>query len=366
MVQLKIMPILIIFFALLTLQKQFEERHLKPSFSFRSMKRLEHFKQAEAKISPKEKYLLRLWESMLTGNSRLIRSEMSQRYELLNLKHLFTPSGLHLSAILKPLFFIIRGRKIQIFILTCFLVCLLFGQHPALTRVTVIQLLRYQFSAAISFVLAFGLELLTLAFQTSWLSFVFSFLFLGFIYAEKRYLFLWFFLGQCLVAFFVMSPISPLSLILSPVINIIFCLIMPVLFLMSFPLWDWQIKVGISCLDFADNAVKNSMVLMSKFPCGVIHLGIIFLFIFIIFKRKKMLALSLILLSSPLNEFYGQKFSIPCKEYVPQSFLIKRKSEINFIREDWQDAKCKRWIEAGRWLEKCSPLERRSTRKKIS
>jgi hypothetical protein len=198
--------------------------------------RLERFSKVKNQYDIKDQELLELWESMLTGRVAPVSKWMKDRYKNLGLSHLFTPSGFHLSAILSPLFKIFQNTKFH-FITLCLITFGLFfipGQG-ALKRMSLIKLNQKIYGSKLGFVIALVLDTLFGTFQSGALSFTYSFLFLGIIYSglEGIGLIFWFFLAQIILAYFQGTDISPLLLVLSPVLNLGFGVAMPLLFILA-------------------------------------------------------------------------------------------------------------------------------------
>ena len=110
---------------LMLTQKSEETLHLQSFFRPQRSLKFQHFSKARAQLSARDQDLLELWESMLTGNTRPLNKIMKEDFARLGLRHLFTPSGLHLGALLYPTMKIIRGRSSQIILLSILGLCLI-------------------------------------------------------------------------------------------------------------------------------------------------------------------------------------------------------------------------------------------------
>lgn len=203
--------------------KTHELRQFRPYFKAEPTIKLDSFGRAKTLVSKEELDLLELWESMLTGRTAPVARWIKDKYKSLGLNHLFTPSGFHLSAVLLPLMKLIKSERWQVVILFILAagVFSLSGQG-ALKRMALIKLQQRWFDQKSGFLVAMLMDMLFGSFFNSPLSFTYSFLFLGLIYSGNSWLFLWFFFAQALIAYFQGELISPLILIFSPLLNLIF------------------------------------------------------------------------------------------------------------------------------------------------
>lgn len=360
---------------LLLILKTHERRSLSPYFKAEPSIRLSHF--ADAKLrTPKDKiHLLELWESMLTGRVAPLDRWLRVEYKTLALAHVFTPSGFHLSALLWPLLLLFRKKKQKITLLSLIGAGLSFvpGQS-ALKRMTSIKLSQQFFGPKAGFLLALFLDILFGSFTDSPLGFTYSFLFLGIIYSGARgaTLFIWFFLAQLLIAFIQGSMVSPLLLITSPIVNSLLALVLPVLFILSWPLAGWQLSVGLFLLEQTQTVISFFYSIVMKFPLLDANVGLLLFFIFVSMKHGREAVLVCLLLSADLNH---ENTKIPVNgsyEWQAKEKVIKV-SEGKIYRED---GICKRELVKGVWFETCSPRktrraagksgEARSSRKRVS
>ncbi len=214
-----LLSILIISLTLLCLLKSHELKALKPYFRADSVPKLKSFQDARSKVPKKNLDYLKLWESILTGRSAPLSRMIKDRYKVLGLNHLFTPSGFHLSAILFPFMKLVNPRH-QLWILLFTGIALFFTSGLiALKRMVVIKIHQKALGLHLGFLLSLGVDILVGSFQTNTLSFTYSFLFLGIIYSGLQGigLIVWFFIGQVLIAYFQNSDVSVLVLFLSPI-----------------------------------------------------------------------------------------------------------------------------------------------------
>lgn len=357
--------IILISFLLLTVLKQDEDRQLSPFYRAARVYKLKVFEEVKRNRSNEEVELLELWESMLSGRSAPVSRWIKDQYRELGLNHLFTPSGFHLSAALWPFFKMITQKKGQILILLLvgLAVFSLEGQG-ALKRMVLIKCHQKLLGQKTGFIVALLLDVLWGSFADSPLSFAYSFLFLGLIYSGPKLLFLWFFFAQALIAFFNGSHLSPLMLLLSPLLNLAFAFAMPLLLVLAIPLWSWQADIGILILTALQGLVKVSATLNTFVPAWEIHLGVLLCFGLFYYSHKKALALALLLISNGLNLDRERTPGYPRYDFTPSGEV----SKIIQMEKDtviyFKDGRCNRRLIRGMWWEKCSP-RRKSTRKKL-
>ncbi len=350
------LPIVLLCFAFMAVMKEADKNHLMSYFHQESPPKLRHFEHHKPNLPEKDKELLELWESMLTGRSAPVARWIKKEYKGLGLNHVFTPSGFHLSAVLLPFNYIFSNTKFHWLILMVFgfLAFSLKGQS-ALKRVVLIKLSQKKFGQGLGFFLALMADILMGSLNESPLSFCYSLLFLGVIYSGARFLFLWFFVGQCLIAFFSGDQISPLILILSPLLNLGFSLAMPILLLLAYPLWGWQLNLGLLVLSGLESSVHASALLTGHFPFIQIHLGTLCLFFLIYTKKRKALYILLFVLSNSLNPESSKIPAFGVKDFRPQGHIVKIINSVEYDTIYWSDGKCRRDLISGFWWEKCSP-----------
>lgn len=352
---------------MLSVLKQRELASLTPFFKPERSIRLSHFDEARKGLDKNDLTLLKLWESMLTGRISPVNKSMREQYKELGLNHLFTPSGFHLSAVLSPLNRLIKNHRAHLLLL--FLIglslCFVPGQG-ALKRMVRIKFFQKNMGQKFGFILALVLDVLWGSFQDGALSFTYSLLFLGIIYSGLRGLSLivWFFLAQMMLAMFQGVAISPLLLLFSPVINLCFGLSMPVLFILAYPLWHWQLHSGLFILRFLHQLVDWSTPAIASFPLWEISIFTLVLAYLFVSKKFRIFSLGLLLLSSGLNPDFQNEPKLGTYEFVPQGELKKIVSKEIEDRLYFSDGTCTRKLVRGFWWEKCSP-RRKSTGKKL-
>ena len=358
-----IISIILISLSLLLILKTHEKRALSPFFKSESSLRLGQFEAAKKTAHSQDLPLIELWESMLTGRVAPLDKWLRHEYKTLALAHVFTPSGFHLSALLWPLllFFRKKSQKLWIFALIGCALSFLPGQS-ALKRMTMIKFQQQVFGLKSGFIIALFLDVLWGSFSSSPLGFTYSFLFLGIIYSGAKgfTLFVWFFCAQMMIAFIQGTLLSPLLLFLSPLINSILALFLPILFLLAWPLADWQLNAGIVILKFMQHLVSWSYGLVISFPMMEMNVWMLVCFVFLLCRKWRFTVLASILLTADLNTEHTKIKISGTYEWQAKGKIIKVVGE-KIYRED---GICRKDLVKGVWFENCSP-RRRSRNKKL-
>lgn len=355
--------ILIVSCSLLTSLKVDERAQLAPFYRAQKTLKLHRFTEAKKLAVGREYDLLELWESILTGRSAPVSKWIKSQYKSLGLNHLFTPSGFHLSATLLPFMKICRNSTSQIWLLiiTGIAIFTLPGLG-ALKRMVLVKLGQKLTNQKLGFICALMLDVLFGSFMNSPLGFCYSFLFLGIIYSGRSYLFVWFFFGQCLIAYFNGNEISPLILLFSPLLNLAFGMSLPLLFLLAIPLWSWQVFIGIRLLGMLQALVEFSARMCSIVPSLEIHSVTLLCFVLIYFGKRRLLISTIFFISFSLNQDFQKNPSFGPYEFVPQGTVLRVTEKENEEVIFYSDGKCKRELVRGVWWEKCTPKKKRSRR----
>lgn len=311
-----------------------------------------------AKVVEKDKIeALGIWESLLFGKSKHIKKETSEVYRKLGLLHLFTPSGFHLSAILFPLFWVLRSKKKKI--ITLLALAISFSFLPglgALKRMLMIKIQQNFWGQKIGFILGSVIDILFGSFQSSPLSFSYSFLFLSFIYGGRKGvgLVIWFFLGQLLISYFQGGTVSPLLILLSPIMNFAFTLLLPILLICSFPLVPLQLDAGIFLTSIVHKLISSFYEIVVIFPSieitGMVLLGLAF-FMTKFFKTSLII---LILLSANLNSDYERSPQWSSNEFSSKGKITKRIYSKDNVVIYFEEGSCRLKLVRGFWWENCS------------
>lgn len=363
-----LLSILIISLVLLGILKSHELKSLSPYFKADPVIKLKSFSEARSRVAKEDLEHLKLWESMITGRSAPLSRLLKEKYKLLGLNHLFTPSGFHLSAVLFPFLKMIKTKYHLIVLLILGAGLFFMPGLTALKRMLTIKTHQEVFGMHTGFCLALVADMLFGSFQQGALSFTYSFLFIGIIYSGLKgfSLIIWFFIAQIILAYSQNADISPLILLASPVLNLCFGILMPLLFVLAFPLWNWQLFTGIQLIKGLQYLVSFFSHLSLQLPLIEIHFMIVLTVGFLVFRKYQLALISFILISGSLNLDRESIPSMPSKEFVPRGEVVE-----TFYREKdvvvyFRDGKCRMKLVQGFWFENCSPVRRSSRRKKIS
>lgn len=335
------------------------QRSLRPHFRAERVIKLKSFEAAREKISKEELEILKLWESILTGRSAPLSKMIKEHYQSLGLNHIFTPSGFHLSAVLFPFMKILPKVSYQFyFLLAVGLAVSFLPGLLALKRMVIIKSTQKLLGMKTGFIGGLILDMLFGSFQSGALSFTYSLLFLSIIYSGAKGigLILWFFIGQLIVAYYQGNDISPLILVFSPLINLAFTFAMPLLFLLAFPLWDWQLRIGIYILGGIQKFVIGFSDLSSSLPLIEVHAFLLLLVFFVVIRRFKIILFGILVFSNSLNSDHARFPSMPSKEFVPAGKVLETIYREKDVVVKFQDGKCRMKLVQGIWWENCSPI----------
>lgn len=354
---------ILISLTLLCLVKAHNLKSLQPYFKSSPVLKLKNFEDARKLVSKKDLEYLKLWESILTGRAAPLPKLMKERYSKLGLNHIFTPSGFHLSAVLFPFMKLIKVAHYQlIFLMLIGSALLTLPGFMALKRMVLIKSNQKIFGMKSGFIAGLMLDMLFGSFSTGVLSFSYSFLFLSIVYSGLRGvgLIIWFFIAQMILAYFQNADISPLILLFSPIVNLSFTILMPLLFLLAIPLWNWQLHCGIFLLKALQFLVDVFSSISTSWVLIEMNFLILFMIVLLIMRKWKLLLLALLLNSNSLNPDHARNPGLPTKEFAPQGELVKTIYREKDVLVYFRDGKCKLRLVRGLWWENCSPLRRSS------
>jgi hypothetical protein len=330
--------------------------------------KLRHFESAKSLVPKEDLQILKLWESILTGRSAPLSKMIKERYRLLGLTHLFTPSGFHLSALLFPFMKFLNKpiHRLSLFLTLGLGLFFLPGLH-SLKRMLIVKTHQNLFGMKLGFSFAMLIDIFLGSFQQNPLSFSYSFLFLGIIYSGLKGvgIIVWFYFAQIILALFQGNDISPFLIIFSPLLNFGFSLALPLLLLLSFPLWEWQLQTGIIILKVLQKSVDALCVLCLQTPRFEVHIVTLLIIGCLLTRKWKAICIISILLSNSLNLDREKQPGLPANEYVPQGNIIQRIYEERQVKVIFSDGRCKLKLVRGFWWENCSPLKRRSNKRFI-
>jgi len=189
----------------------------------------------------------------LFGHKNLLLPTIKKSYQMLNLIHLFSPSGLHLSSALflfLPFSWMGKKSKQIATLMKLFLLILLFfiPKFYALKRMAFLkigQILNIKFNLNLEplyiFFLVFIIDLTFGTFKYSPVGFLISFLFIGLLiinnHRAKIVMIFYLIFAQMICSTFLKQPFYPLSIFFSLFLTSVFVVIFPVviaLFILSF------------------------------------------------------------------------------------------------------------------------------------
>lgn len=173
-----------------------------------------------------------LSQALITGQSKLIPKTMYIKLKRLNLLHLFTLSGIHLTTLLTFLgFFIKRRWLILVFGCSFFWI----DSYFALKRMLLLRILSIKLSNLQSFWIVFGLDFLFGTYRLSPFSFIFSFSCLGILITSqsqsKLAVAIEIMLMQFFLGYWISQSIYPLSFLANYIVIPIFNLTFPLFYL---------------------------------------------------------------------------------------------------------------------------------------
>ncbi len=222
---------------------KFEKRSFISQFVQKKKQELKPFFENDALIDLCSLYLI--------GLPRRIPADIKTAHTILGMNHLFTPSGLHLTAVFSSLgvfFLLFRKRKRPIKICTEITLCLILFVLPgfsALKRMGLIRLIYLGLSRLVgiteystAFGIAMILDLCFGSFTSSPLSFSYSFLFLGALLSMRDRGWIGMMLGlmgaMVIVNFFQGSLLYPTGSIANFLLTPLFSLLFPPMTLLYF------------------------------------------------------------------------------------------------------------------------------------
>ncbi len=282
----------------------------------------------------------RMWIALITGERKILHKEERELFLRLGITHIFTPSGMHLTTLTV---FMTKGRIFKTLSLLLASLMGFVGLFPAMTRVLYLKGTTRSFT---SFCIVLLLEGIFFSWQRNDLSWICSWLFLGFCYfSPASHRALWFSLGQMLLCHIFFQEWSIIGMLLNLVIMLLLQIIFPALVFLSLlpvvsqnvPLWVLDnLFLGLSQVDKIHNHI-------TLFIPHVGHLTFLVCWIMMEGRRRNfVLPILLLFLSSPLNQ---QK-----KSTFTQSKWEAIKGDHVRCKLDWKNQ---------RWEEQCRLLKGR-------
>jgi hypothetical protein len=281
----------------------------------------------------------RMWNALVTGERKILREQENELYLRLGITHIFTPSGMHLTTLT---LFMSKGRVFKI--LSALLASLLgaISLFPAMGRVLWLKIIPCSFAP---FCIIMLLEGILFSWQHHNLSWICSWLFLGFCYfSPSSHRALWFSLGQMLLCHIFFQQWSLLGILMNVLMVTLLQIIFPVVLTLSLLPKLPQEQV-ISLLDHLYQflvLIDSIHRYLSSFIPHLGHLLLLLLWILLV-GRARLLVLPVLLLtlSAPLNQQKRSAYSQGKWEGVA--------SEKVKCRFKWRNQ---------RWEEGCRPQKR--------
>ncbi len=317
----------------------------------------------------------------LTGYGPRISKEIAKAHKITGTKHLFTPSGIHYSALLSILllttFLFKKNQSYLKRIVSIIIPCCIFllPSFYSLKRVALFHLLfliflkiKIKLSLHHCFIMTFLIDLIFGNYQNSPLSFAYSFLFWGAIISQsakaKYHIILALFSARIISCFFLTQTIFPLSILFNFFITLLFTLIFPFLFFLYWvpDISSWQYQILENITKWFINLVSFASSSAEKFggiiPDLHICVSIILLYKFRWSQTAKIfLTISILLWSSELNLHKNSKLYSYSKKQIsiPLSKITSVKYRPNISQKiTYEDGTiCYRKLNNDIWISKC-------------
>ena len=313
---------------------------LRDKFVPRSSSKSVSLHKQKLKKSFKKKKMAYLLIAYNTGNKKRVGNKIKKAHKRLHLLHLFTPSGIHLSALylfILPLFYWLKKRNrlfyefiwMGVAILPFWPTGLYSIKRMAMFRILwhVNQKISKKFSPIHIFFATFLLDLLFGNFKNSPLSFIYSFLFLGIIvttsFNHKKSLFA-LFGGQIIIGFFDLKAITHLGFVFGAALTGLFGLFFPFFFLFYWSFYILPLNWGEPLIYgywYLVNFSSKIAYMSGSFYSSLPLILSCFLLASKIKKRKKVIILSFLLMihSNPVFNLPYSAFmrKSPTTKYLP-------------------------------------------------
>lgn len=224
--------------------------------------------------------------AVITGEKKGITPRVQKSFDVLELGFLFSPSGIHLGALMGMLFYFInkiKSKKIPKLLKWFFLLAVYFLPYLTIKRLVIFRALFYfqrilkkRIPIEILFSLTFFISFLLGHFSSSPLSFILSFLYMGTFIAlrdfSKLTIILGLFSSHLIIALFSGSEVSLLSLILNIPLISLFSLVMPLVYFyfasfqwIDFNWIEWIIRSFIVLVGWAAKLVQGTLLSSTVF-----------------------------------------------------------------------------------------------------
>lgn len=271
--------------------------------------------------------------AMLTGEKFGISPKITQDFKDLELNFFFSPSGIHLAALLTLIVFFIKKlipNKLLKILQWGLLTWALFLPFLAIKRIIFLRLMimsqglfKRKFPIEILFLCTFAIAFLLGHFRESPLGYILSFLYIGtFISLKDKsriILILGLFSSHLLVSFFSGNEVSFLSLIFDLPIITLFSFLLPFVFLYLF-------TFKIICFNWLEGAIRLFVLTVhwgAKLTHGTFMSSTLFLmiaiWIILLRKKKRYLLIALLLhgnVATPPCFFYSGSSPVGQREFA--------------------------------------------------
>lgn len=312
--KIKILVILLLSGLLLSFVK--DDRKPRP-YTYKPLPREIFKRQQLLRFDFENKQLANLAVAYSSGHRSGLTKKMRLAHQRLHLQHLFTPSGLHFSALLiflSPLLFWTPKRGL--FLFTLALLCLPwtlegFYSIKRISALKIAHLMAKKMGIKISpftlFLVVFLIDFFVGTYRDSPLSFSYSFLFLGLIFATfkeaKITMIASLMLGQVLVGYLNSTEIYPLGFVLGFMATSAFSLVFPLMLagFLSAPLFSmsWLEPLVKMYIELIDLFSQLSFALEEAFYPSTAFIFALLLFLGL--NRKRFLLLCLLNTTPLLN-----------------------------------------------------------------
>ena len=305
-----------------------------------------------------------LWTAMVTGDDRGLPREVKKTYYQLGLGHLFTPSGVHLSA-LAPLL-----RRLPRSIYALIALGALFT--PGLLALSRVAWLKSCGKAAHGFA-AFSAIMILEGLLISWahapVSWVCSWLFLGVTFhGPERMRLAWYLLGQMLLCWTFHQPLSWLALPAALLLGLPLGLLFPAFLLLSLVPWWAPHHWLLSLTEFWHTGAMWVASFHQWMPPLWPHAGHL-LFVATLLAlpghRKTWSLLLLLLLSEPLGTHRKPSTPTARLHHTPSAHarVVAKSKRADTVTIRWSDGVvCRAKMELGDWRENCRARKARQRR----
>lgn len=224
---------------------------------------------------------------LITGVKKGISPFTFNAFKLINLSFLFSLSGIHIASLLIILNFLIKKIRLSwlrhLSKLLVFSAVLFIPGHEAIKRLMILRIIfqlkfitKLKISYELIFILTFLCSFIAGHFNSSPLSFIFSFAFLGTFFSLRNYSILKLILGlfstQLILGLFMGSKVSLLSIPCGLIFSLIFSVLFPILLIFIASFWifhfNWIepiIKIYLISIKFVAKGLMGSFTSSSIF-----------------------------------------------------------------------------------------------------